>query len=165
MRVSLALTATLWGLGCGAGATQTAVPDQDVGPDSKVIVEESTLMLVDGSEMVAMAVRFPVDSAELDDKDKRVLNLLAEFLRANEHLSRIEVRGHSDERGTELYNTQLSRRRARIVARYLTSQGVEAERLKVEWFGDDRPAVRGQGEAVWSQNRRVEFVVVDRQDT
>lgn len=164
-RLVLGLAAVWWGLGCGASSPQSRVPDQDVSPDSEVVVESGTLMLVDESDMVPVSIRFPVDGVDLDEKDKRVLDLLAEFLAANEQLARIRVQGHSDERGTDQYNLRLSRRRAVVVADYLGSQGIEESRLRVEWYGDKRPVVRGESEVVWSQNRRVEFVVATRPGT
>lgn len=69
----------------------------------------------------------------------------------------VTLEGHADERGTNEYNLALGERRAKSVRDFLVNYGIEANRISVISYGEERPAVRGTGEAVWSKNRRVEF--------
>ncbi|MGO1872475.1 MAG: OmpA family protein, partial [Halomonas sp.] len=61
------------------------------------------------------------------------------------------------ERGTREYNMALGERRAGAVQRFLNSQGVSNSQMSVVSYGEERPAVSGQGDSAYSQNRRVVF--------
>ena len=67
------------------------------------------------------------------------------------------VEGHADERGTREYNMALGERRAGAVQRFLNIQGVSPSQMSVVSYGEERPAVSGQNESAYSQNRRVVF--------
>ncbi|MNL04383.1 Photosystem I chlorophyll a apoprotein A2 [compost metagenome] len=80
----------------------------------------------------------------------------------------VTVEGHTDSKGSASYNKDLSLRRAKAVAKWLESHGVDPARLSVKGLGDTRPvqpnklsngADNPQGRA---QNRRVEFVLPKR---
>ncbi len=66
----------------------------------------------------------------------------------------ILIEGHCDQRGTEEYNRALGERRANAIRAYLTGKGFEDGRIKTISYGKDRPAVEGQNENIWAQNRR-----------
>jgi outer membrane protein OmpA-like peptidoglycan-associated protein len=69
----------------------------------------------------------------------------------------ITLDGHADERGTEDYNFALSRRRGAAVSRYLRDLGVPLETIRINAYGETRPAAVGQTEEAWALNRRVEL--------
>ncbi|MGV3710296.1 MAG: OmpA family protein [Gemmatimonas sp.] len=69
------------------------------------------------------------------------------------------VVGHTDSLGTSTYNQDLSLRRARATAAYLTSQGVLLERIKSDGKGETEPVADNQTEAGQSRNRRVEVAI------
>ena len=64
------------------------------------------------------------------------------------------VEGHCDDRGTREYNLALGERRATAVKNALVALGVPANRIKTISYGKERPAVVGDNEAAWAQNRR-----------
>jgi peptidoglycan-associated lipoprotein len=80
----------------------------------------------------------------------------AQFLQANKQ-RKANLEGHTDDRGGREYNLALGQRRAQAVLRALTVLGVAEDRLEAVSLGQEQPAVTGEGEAVWSQNRRVEL--------
>ncbi len=84
------------------------------------------------------------------------LNAHAQFLRNNPN-TRLQLSGHTDERGTREYNLALGERRANAVARYLVSTGVNASQLSVVSYGKEKPAADGSDEEAWAKNRRVEL--------
>ena len=88
---------------------------------------------------------------------KSVLTENADWLKQNPD-KRIEIQGHCDERGSTEYNLALGMRRAQAAKQYLVDLGVEQSRLRATSFGEERPAVRGEGEMAWSKNRRGDFV-------
>ena len=73
----------------------------------------------------------------------------------------VTLEGHADERGTREYNLALGERRATAVKNYLASQGVSSSRISTTSFGKERPAVLGNDDASWSQNRRAVTVIAN----
>jgi len=72
----------------------------------------------------------------------------------------IEVAGHTDSTGSDSYNQQLSQRRASSVASYLSSHGVDSQRLLTVGAGEAHPVASNDSEAGRAQNRRVEMTIV-----
>ena len=71
----------------------------------------------------------------------------------------VVVQGYCDERGTREYNLALGERRANAVKAYLVAHGVDSSRISTISYGKERPAVLGNNEAAWAQNRRAVTVV------
>ena len=75
----------------------------------------------------------------------------------------ISVVGHTYNIGTDEYNIGLSQRRANAVVKYLTENGVAAERLETKGWGKSKPIVSNDDEIGGREfNRRVEFVILDK---
>ncbi len=101
-------------------------------------------------------VRFAVNSTKLDKKTKLALDAAAKHLKADKSM-KLRLEGHADERGTKAYNYRLGLARAKVAKSYLVKKGIAAKRLSVVSFGKSRPASKGQDEASWAKNRRVEL--------
>jgi peptidoglycan-associated lipoprotein len=71
----------------------------------------------------------------------------------------ITVAGHCDERGTAQYNMALGQQRAEAVRSYLVQLGVDASRIQIISYGNERPFAIGHDEEAWAQNRRDHFLV------
>ena len=67
----------------------------------------------------------------------------------------VVLEGNTDETGSREYNLSLGQRRAESVGRYLRVRGVPRSVIRVISFGEESPAVVGNDEAAWAQNRRV----------
>lgn len=111
-----------------------------------------------GGEDSPDRVHFAVNSDFLSPRSAAVLERLAVVLRADPDL-KLELQGHADERGGELFNQALSLRRAQVVRTYLLAAGVERSRIMVRAFGVSRPEMRGRDIVSFAHNRRVEFVL------
>ena len=109
--------------------------------------------LVQFEREVGDRVFFALNSSELSDKDMATLSRQAEWLKAHDKFS-ITVEGHCDDRGTREFNIALGERRAEAVRASLVSMGVSAERIGTISYGKERPAVIGNDESAWQQNRR-----------
>jgi peptidoglycan-associated lipoprotein len=103
-------------------------------------------------------VFFGFDSSALNEESKAVLKRQVAWLQQYPNLN-VTVEGHADERGTREYNLALGERRAESVKKFLIHSGIDAKRVSTISYGKERPAVAGEGEAVWSQNRRSVTVV------
>jgi outer membrane protein OmpA-like peptidoglycan-associated protein len=91
-----------------------------------------------------------------------VLDEAAEKLKDNPHLS-VEIEGHTDSVGTELYNLGLGKRRAEAVKGYLVLRHqVDSNRMTTLSYGESRPIADNRTSEGRTQNRRVEFKVLIR---
>ena len=77
----------------------------------------------------------------------------AAFMKNNPNLVLV-IEGHCDERGTEEYNRALGERRARAVESKAAENGTDLAQIRTVSYGEDKPAVAGNDESAWSQNRR-----------
>lgn len=103
-------------------------------------------------------VFFAFDSSAVSDNAAEVLDGQAKWLKDHKKVNVI-VQGYCDDRGTREYNLALGERRANAIKQYLISQGVAADRVSTISYGKERPAVLGNNEAAWAQNRRGVTVV------
>lgn len=113
-----------------------------------------------GGQDVTDRVFFAYDSSVIDSEGQGVLGRQAEWLKANSSV-KITLEGHADERGTREYNIALGERRASAAKNFLVSQGIEASRISTVSYGKERPAIVGNEEGSWSQNRRAVTVLAN----
>jgi outer membrane protein OmpA-like peptidoglycan-associated protein len=73
--------------------------------------------------------------------------------------SNLLIVGHTDDRGSESYNQDLSERRARSAAAYLASQGVASQRIETRGLGETEPVAPNDTDADRQQNRRIEVAI------
>jgi peptidoglycan-associated lipoprotein len=102
-------------------------------------------------------IYFAFDSDEIRPDDQALLARHAQWIAANPG-TRVRLEGHTDERGTREYNIGLGERRAQAVRRALALQGGADLQVPTVSFGEERPAVAGETEDAFAQNRRVELV-------
>lgn len=98
-------------------------------------------------------VYFALDSSNLSSEGQQTLDRQANWMNSHPNL-KVTIEGHSDERGTREYNLALADRRATTIKNYLSSHGVNAERINTVSYGKERPVAFGSDEQSWTQNRR-----------
>ena len=96
---------------------------------------------------------FDLNSSTLSSATKTNLDALAKTLNKYEDTD-ILIEGHTDATGTDDYNMELSRKRAKSVSGYLQSLGVNAGRVTATGYGETQPI-----STVNSENRRVEVAI------
>jgi outer membrane protein OmpA-like peptidoglycan-associated protein len=108
---------------------------------------------------VDLRLSFELGSAELTAQAREEAKVFAQaLLMPSLQSKRFVIEGHTDAQGSRASNLDLSQRRARAVADYLSSLGVSRDRFEVRGYGPDRPL---PGRSAASQdNRRVEAVLV-----
>ena len=74
----------------------------------------------------------------------------------------VEIAGHTDSTGSAEYNENLSDRRANAVREYLIEQGISAERLSAQGYGEVVPVASNETASGRAMNRRVEFRVSEQ---
>ena len=102
---------------------------------------------------------FDFNKTALKNEGRQRLDILASRLLG----STVEVvvaQGHTDSIGSQTYNQQLSEKRAKAVADYLSNKGIPSEKIVTEGRGDSQPIASNSSEAGRAMNRRVNIEVV-----
>jgi outer membrane protein OmpA-like peptidoglycan-associated protein len=103
-------------------------------------------------------ILFPFDSASLKPEARTNLQKLARSLEDNPRTD-VMIVGHTDAKGTDEYNQELSEKRAQAAVSYLSSQGVARSRLIPSGKGETDPVASNDDERGRAQNRRVEVAI------
>jgi outer membrane protein OmpA-like peptidoglycan-associated protein len=137
--------------------TRNGVDDDDGCPDSggQVVVTRDKIA-------VPEQIQFETGKAVILAASDKVLNGIAEKIKANPQVKRIRIEGHSDDPGGPKKNQELSQARAEAVREYLMKRGIEPERLQAVGYGNSRPLSSGKTKEAHAKNRRVEFIIVEQ---
>ena len=107
-------------------------------------------------------VFFDVNQATIKAESHPLLEEVAQVMLDHPEVLRLRIEGHTDSRGDAGYNLELSKKRSAAVKDFLIAKGVEEGRLESEGFGESKPLEKGENEAAWSKNRRVDFFIAER---
>ena len=146
--------------GAGAGAGVSDI-DTVLGQDGKPATElkfDQDPNYTRCTDVDFAPVYFAFDASNLKDSELAKIEAVAQHLQANPTRV-VMVEGNCDERGSNEYNLTLGELRAGAVRDYLLRLGIAAERVQTKSYGEEKPAVAGSGESVWSKNRRGEFAI------
>ncbi len=138
--------------------------------DSKDFVGDFDFPLKSTAKPIELPeIFYDLDKASLRAESKKELDGLIKVLDENPTIT-IRIEAHTDTRATNEYNVDLSKRRAKSVVDYLVKNGVDADRLSSEGFGETKPVVSDEEiakmatntekEAGHQKNRRTEFNVL-----
>jgi outer membrane protein OmpA-like peptidoglycan-associated protein/tetratricopeptide (TPR) repeat protein len=119
-------------------------------------------------QFVLKNIEYDFDSANLTSKAIAELdNVLIKILKENPFI-KIELSSHTDSRGTTEYNNKLSQQRAESVVKYLTTNGIEKDRLIAKGYGERKPIAPNENadgsdnEEGRQKNRRTEFKIIGK---
>ncbi|MBL7775185.1 MAG: OmpA family protein [Saprospiraceae bacterium] len=117
------------------------------------------------TELTPLPIYYELNSAQLTAESRKVIDDRLYQLMVQKPLIRIEVNAHTDSRGSDDFNLDLSQRRAQSVVNYLVEKGINRSRLVARGFGETRlknNCANGVEctEAQHAQNRRTEFRVL-----
>ncbi len=128
------------------------------GAKGQTISKDIDLSPIDGGAD-RLLVFFDFDKSELKSESFPDLERVIELLRENQNI-RMRFEGHTDDQGEPGYNKSLSERRAKAVADYVISGGIDASRIESIGHGKAKPLVQGTSEEARALNRRVEMKVI-----
>ena len=109
-------------------------------------------------------ITFDTGKAELKPEDLPQLDIVGQVLTKWPEL-RIEIGGHTDSRGSAAANQRLSEARVKSVLEYLLRKFPELkpEQYTTKGYGESRPLVPNLSPEAMARNRRVEFVVLNKE--
>lgn len=111
--------------------------------------------------VILRTVNFVYNSASLTTPSEESLDQVATALIGQPNLN-VQVAGHTDSVGSERFNQILSEKRALSVRHYLISKGVAAKNLQAAGFGESKPIASNETADGRTENRRVEFAIVEK---
>ncbi len=171
-RLSIAFTIAALMAGCSSGVKLDDVPVEDKGATSTTGggagaggAGQSGVAPVDlnqssrdvgGPVGVARIIYFDFDSYTVKPEFQSLLEAHARYLKASS-ARKVMLEGHTDDRGGREYNLALGQKRAEAVRRSLGLLGVSDAQVEAVNCGKEKPAVQGNNESAFAQNRRVEL--------
>lgn len=111
------------------------------------------------SKMILNNVFFDFDKSDLDSISGLELDKVADLLQKNPTI-RIEISGHTDNKGDDKYNLSLSQRRAESVVAYLLQKGIERSRMVAKGYGETQPVAPNDTDENRARNRRTELKII-----
>jgi len=101
-------------------------------------------------------LRFETNKADINTEGARILDNVVTIMRSNPTL-RLEIQGHTDNKGSAAYNKSLSQKRAESVMDYLIGRGISNDRLSAMGYGFEKPAASNDTVEGRAENRRVQL--------
>lgn len=133
-------------------------PDFDPPEDVGLTVEKEEVKIQMPDDLL-----FDFDDSKLKSNAKDTLNDVVKDLQKLDDNTAIEINGHTDNAGDEVYNMELSKRRADAVWSYLKKQGaMDGLDVQVDGYGDTKPIASNKDKKGQERNRRVEIIINPR---
>ncbi len=121
--------------------------------------EQQAIVQVKLNEAIAgKVVEFETGSDQLTDKGKAVLDALAPILK--DSTENLEIAGNTDNQGNAKKNSDLSKRRAETVKKYLIGKDLNGDRFSTKGYGQEKPIADNNTEDGRQRNRRIDFQVL-----
>lgn len=139
------------------------IDDISVTPVDSAITERKQIppaIPAVGEVTTIHGIYFATGKSEILPQSYNALQRLLQILNANPDM-RIELRGHTDNQGTADFNMRLSQARADAVAQYLIECGINAKRISTQGFGKTMPIDTNDTPQGRSNNRRVEYRIME----
>lgn len=154
--ISMLLLSSVIAIGCGGKDKKKTSASTSVTETPGPVADSEPVSQDEGDTDIAAKLQgvlyFSFDSSDLDDEARGRLQSNADWMK--EDASRVlTIEGHTDETGTSDYNLALGENRARTTRDYLVRLGVDASRVQIITYGEEKPAG-----AEDSLNRRSVFV-------
>ena len=130
-------------------------------PEIPVSIDEGLKSIEEGTAIVLKNIFFEYNKTALLPASFPELNKVVVFITEN-NLQLIEISGHTDSDGSDVYNKTLSQGRAKSVVDYLISKGIEATKLRAVGYGKSKPIDTNQSAEGKAINRRVEFLLLKK---
>lgn len=120
------------------------------------------VVVVAGEVKIMERIEFDTGKATIRPESDGILKAVADILTKHSELKKIQIQGHTDNKGNKAFNKNLSNNRAVSVKKWLIKAGVEESRLESKGFGQDEPIDTNDTDSGRQNNRRVQFIILDK---
>ena len=136
------------------GENQQIIIDALLNPIMPIITEK---------EVILQPIFFEYNKSNITAEGASELDKLVMVMNEYPNMV-IFAKSHTDSRGSDRYNLNLSDRRAKATVQYLISKGIAKNRISGKGFGETEPKVKCENctEEEHAQNRRSEFLIVKK---
>ncbi len=117
------------------------------------------LPAVNGASIVLPNVFFATDSFKLKSNSFAELEKVVRFMTVNSKI-KIEISGHTDNKGNENHNKVLSEKRAKAIFDYLVAKGITSSRMTYAGYASTKPIANNDSEEGRALNRRTEIKII-----
>lgn len=124
--------------------------------------EDFQMDTVNGLPVIKFVIYFEFNEYSLTSRAFSSIDKVIDHLRHARGNFAVEIKGYTDDIGTNEYNNFLSRRRAKMVYDYMNSRGVPAELMKAKAYGSDNPVADNKDPNSAWLNRRAEIRVREK---
>lgn len=134
------------------------------GPEAKIEAKLQPIdVIVTPTEIILNPIYFEYDKSNITQEGAFELDKLVQVMKNNSEMV-IFAKSHTDNRGSDAYNLNLSDRRAKSTVQYIISKGIDASRITGKGFGESELKVQCTdcSEEQHAQNRRSEFMIVKK---
>jgi len=135
-------------------------PEELSEDEIKTLQEKLNSIHFDEVLLITDKITFNFGSAEILPSSYPELEKIAEILKQKK--VRVRIEGHTDDQGDAAFNQQLSEQRAEEIKNYLIGKGLDPERFETVGYGESKPIADNKKEVGRSQNRRVEFLIIEK---
>lgn len=111
---------------------------------------------------ILQQVQFDTGKATIKSVSNALLDEVAGVLNDHPDISKLEIQGHTDNRGGQALNQRLSQQRAESVRKALIDRGISEDRLAAKGFGPDKPIADNKTADGRQKNRRVQFMILEK---
>ncbi|TNE85433.1 MAG: OmpA family protein [Deltaproteobacteria bacterium] len=136
-------------------APEGIVPALSDGCPARVFITKDAIKITE-------KVFFDSGKATIQSKSNDLLDEIAGIFNDNAQIKKVEIAGHTDDRGDDEANLKLSQERAQAVVDYLVGKGVDAGRLEAKGYGETKPIADNKKSTGRAENRRVEFSILEQ---
>jgi outer membrane protein OmpA-like peptidoglycan-associated protein len=137
--------------------TEKGKPDPDPTKNGcpRVRVTETEVFILE-------QVQFDTSKATIKKVSDPLLDNVAQVLKEHPELLKLEVQGHTDNKGVKISNQLLSQSRAEAVKKAMIKRGIDAKRLTAKGYGQDQPIATNDTDEGRTKNRRVQFKIIEK---
>lgn len=127
-------------------------------PGEKITFDTDFNNMPHPGEITLLNVYFDTNSDKIKPESKPAIDRVTALMEFDKEI-RIELRGHTDSKGNDDSNLDLSQRRAKAVKEALVNNGINESRISFNGFGESMPVADNESEKGRAKNRRTEFII------
>jgi len=146
----------------GIPNAEDACPDDPGPPNADKAKNGCPLVKIEGGVFRLLdQIHFAFNSATILPDSFPLMQKIADIFNQTPAIKKVAIEGHTDNKGSAVYNKNLSQNRANSVMQWLVQHGVAANRLEAHGYGLEKPIADNNTEEGRAANRRVEFHILE----